>query len=48
DDDESSDDDDEDKEDEEEEEDLAPADPSAVPVVDLVPLDGDTEAFEID
>ncbi|GKE93469.1 hypothetical protein Tco_1574564 [Tanacetum coccineum] len=35
-------------ENEEEEEHLALADPSAVPVVDLVPTVGDTEAFEID
>ncbi|GJT22993.1 hypothetical protein Tco_0892930 [Tanacetum coccineum] len=43
--------DDEDEEptkDEEEEEHLAPADPSAVPVVDPVPSAGDTEAFETD
>ncbi|GKE39950.1 hypothetical protein Tco_1463355, partial [Tanacetum coccineum] len=48
------DDDDDDTEDEEptkdddEEEHLAPADPSAVPVVDPVPSAGDTEAFETD
>ncbi|GJY68722.1 hypothetical protein Tco_0471704, partial [Tanacetum coccineum] len=36
------------KDEEEEEEHLAPADPSAVPVVDPVPSAGDTEAFEID
>ncbi|GJR77516.1 hypothetical protein Tco_0089881 [Tanacetum coccineum] len=35
-------------EDEEEEEHLALADPSAVPVVDLVPSAGDTEVFETD
>ncbi|GKE47650.1 hypothetical protein Tco_1478908 [Tanacetum coccineum] len=35
-------------EDEEEEEHLAPADSSAVPVVDPVPSAGDTEAFETD
>ncbi|GKF45579.1 hypothetical protein Tco_0135381, partial [Tanacetum coccineum] len=43
--------DDEDKEpteDEEDEEHLAPADPSAVPVVDHVPSAGDIEAFETD
>ncbi|GJV69937.1 hypothetical protein Tco_1485446 [Tanacetum coccineum] len=47
--------DDEDKEpfkdegdDEEEEEHLAPADSCAIPIVDLVPLAGDTEAFETD
>ncbi|GJZ84847.1 hypothetical protein Tco_0650186, partial [Tanacetum coccineum] len=43
--------DDEDKEptkDEEEEEHIAPADPSAIPVVDPVPSVGDTEAFETD
>ncbi|GJQ90204.1 hypothetical protein Tco_0001343 [Tanacetum coccineum] len=34
--------------DEEEEEHLAPADSSVVPVVDLVPSSGDTEAFETD
>ncbi|GKG51578.1 hypothetical protein Tco_0541962, partial [Tanacetum coccineum] len=35
-------------EDEEEEEHLAPADSSAIPMVDPVPLAGDTEAFETD
>ncbi|GKA43245.1 hypothetical protein Tco_0735969 [Tanacetum coccineum] len=35
-------------ENEEEEEHLAPTDPSAVPVVDPVPLAGDTETFETD
>ncbi|GJU08667.1 hypothetical protein Tco_1125097 [Tanacetum coccineum] len=40
------DDDDDDDTDEEEEEHLAPADSSMVPVVDLVPSAGDTEAFE--
>ncbi|GKG33720.1 hypothetical protein Tco_0433879, partial [Tanacetum coccineum] len=35
-------------EDEEEEEHLASANSSAVPVVDLVPSTGDTEAFESD
>ncbi|GJQ99091.1 putative reverse transcriptase domain-containing protein [Tanacetum coccineum] len=34
--------------DEEEEEHLAPADSSAIPIVDHVPLAGDTEAFETD
>ncbi|GJV63395.1 hypothetical protein Tco_1474223 [Tanacetum coccineum] len=38
----------EDEEDDEEEEHLAPADSSAIPVVDLVPSAGDTEAFETD
>ncbi|GKD37422.1 hypothetical protein Tco_1257629, partial [Tanacetum coccineum] len=37
-----------DKDDEEEEEHLAPADSSAVPVVDHVPSAGDTEAFKTD
>ncbi|GJX98113.1 hypothetical protein Tco_0355132, partial [Tanacetum coccineum] len=36
------------EDDHEEEEHLAPADSSVVPVVDLVPSAGDTEAFEID
>ncbi|GJY36918.1 hypothetical protein Tco_0422296 [Tanacetum coccineum] len=35
-------------EDEDEEEDLAPADSSAIPIVDHVPSAGDTEAFETD
>ncbi|GJW16317.1 RNA-directed DNA polymerase, eukaryota, reverse transcriptase zinc-binding domain protein, partial [Tanacetum coccineum] len=48
DDDDTDDEDEEPTEDEEEEEHLAPADPSAVPVVDPVPSAGDTEAFEID
>ncbi|GKE16282.1 hypothetical protein Tco_1423859, partial [Tanacetum coccineum] len=55
DDDDSSDDDDdndddveEDEEDEEVEEHLAPSDSFVVPTIDLVPLDGDTEAFETD
>ncbi|GJX70532.1 hypothetical protein Tco_0307703 [Tanacetum coccineum] len=39
---------DEDDDEEEEEEHLAPADSSVVPVVDPVPLVGDTEAFETD
>ncbi|GJX31444.1 hypothetical protein Tco_0241299 [Tanacetum coccineum] len=49
-DDEPSDDDDDDKEpsEDEEEEHLAPADSSAIPVVDPVPSAGDTEAFETD
>ncbi|GJV98012.1 hypothetical protein Tco_1549589 [Tanacetum coccineum] len=38
----------EDEDDDKEEEHLAPADSSVVPVVDLVPSDGDTEAFETD
>ncbi|GKE29544.1 hypothetical protein Tco_1444928, partial [Tanacetum coccineum] len=38
----------EDKDDDEEEEHLAPTDSSAIPVVDPVPLAGDTEAFETD
>ncbi|GJU27048.1 putative reverse transcriptase domain-containing protein, partial [Tanacetum coccineum] len=38
----------EDEDDDEEEEHLAPADSSAIPVVDLVPSVGDTEAFETD
>ncbi|GKD61339.1 hypothetical protein Tco_1298848 [Tanacetum coccineum] len=38
----------EDEDDDEEEEHLAPADSSAVPVVDHVPSAGDTEAFETD
>ncbi|GKF43230.1 hypothetical protein Tco_0129782, partial [Tanacetum coccineum] len=36
------------EDDEEEEEHLAPADSSTIPVVDLVPSAGDTEAFETD
>ncbi|GJV44101.1 hypothetical protein Tco_1428637 [Tanacetum coccineum] len=48
DDDDDTDDEDEEPTKEEEEEHLALADPSAVPVVDLAPLDGDTEAFETD
>ncbi|GKF41186.1 hypothetical protein Tco_0124528, partial [Tanacetum coccineum] len=38
----------EDEDDDKEEEHLTPADSSVVPVVDLVPSDGDTEAFETD
>ncbi|GKE22007.1 hypothetical protein Tco_1433519 [Tanacetum coccineum] len=38
----------EDEDDDEEEEHLAPADSSAIPIVDLVPLARDTEAFETD
>ncbi|GKG47088.1 hypothetical protein Tco_0504285, partial [Tanacetum coccineum] len=38
----------EDEDDDEEEEHLALADSSAIPVVDLVPSTGDTEAFETD
>ncbi|GKF67725.1 hypothetical protein Tco_0197404, partial [Tanacetum coccineum] len=37
-----------DEDDDEEEEHLAPANSSAIPVVDLVPSAGDTEAFETD
>ncbi|GJZ51754.1 hypothetical protein Tco_0606269 [Tanacetum coccineum] len=48
DDDDTDDEDEEPTEDEEEEEHIAPTDPSAVPVVDLVPLARDTEAFETD
>ncbi|GKA28013.1 hypothetical protein Tco_0714181 [Tanacetum coccineum] len=48
DDDDTDDEDEEPTEDEEEEEHIAPADSSAVPVVDHVPLAGDTEAFETD
>ncbi|GJS55775.1 hypothetical protein Tco_0629137 [Tanacetum coccineum] len=48
DDDDADDDDEEPFEDEEEEEHLAPADSSAIPVVDPVPSAGDTEAFETD
>ncbi|GJT74075.1 putative reverse transcriptase domain-containing protein [Tanacetum coccineum] len=48
DDDDTDDEDEEPTEDEEEEEHLAPADSSVVPVVDHVPLAGDTEAFETD
>ncbi|GKE30187.1 hypothetical protein Tco_1445571 [Tanacetum coccineum] len=47
-DDDDDDDDTDDADDEEEEEHLAPADSSAVPVVDPVPSAGDTEAFETD
>ncbi|GJS94817.1 hypothetical protein Tco_0801785 [Tanacetum coccineum] len=47
-DDDTDDDDEEPFEDEEEEEHLAPADSSAIPVVDPVPSAGDTEAFETD
>ncbi|GKF70931.1 hypothetical protein Tco_0203988, partial [Tanacetum coccineum] len=36
------------EDDKEEEEHPAPADSSAIPIVDLVPSAGDTEAFEID
>ncbi|GKG62626.1 hypothetical protein Tco_0634399, partial [Tanacetum coccineum] len=36
------------KDEEEEEEHIAPTDPSVVPVVDLVPSAGDTEAFKTD
>ncbi|GKA08689.1 reverse transcriptase domain-containing protein [Tanacetum coccineum] len=38
----------EDEDDDEEEEHLAPVDSSAIPIVDPVPLAGDTEAFETD
>ncbi|GKB89059.1 hypothetical protein Tco_0961331 [Tanacetum coccineum] len=38
----------EDEDDDEEEEHLAPANSSAIPIVDLVPLARDTEAFETD
>ncbi|GJW83798.1 putative reverse transcriptase domain-containing protein [Tanacetum coccineum] len=38
----------EDEDDNEEEEHLAPADSSAIPIVDPIPLVGDTEAFETD
>ncbi|GJZ59942.1 putative reverse transcriptase domain-containing protein [Tanacetum coccineum] len=48
DDDDDTDDEDEEPTEDEEEEHLAPADPSAVPVVDPVPSAGDTEAFETD
>ncbi|GJU48369.1 putative reverse transcriptase domain-containing protein [Tanacetum coccineum] len=48
DDDDTDDEDEEPTEDEDEEEHLAPADPSAIPVVDPVPSAGDTEAFETD
>ncbi|GJY39113.1 hypothetical protein Tco_0425477 [Tanacetum coccineum] len=48
DDDDDGDDNDNDEEDEEEEEHLAPADSTTLPVVDLVPLAEDTEAFETD
>ncbi|GJU17280.1 hypothetical protein Tco_1145246 [Tanacetum coccineum] len=48
DDDETDDEDEDPTEDEEEEEHIAPADPSAVPVVDPVPSAGDTKAFETD
>ncbi|GJS36322.1 hypothetical protein Tco_0534704 [Tanacetum coccineum] len=48
DDDDDTDDEDEEPFEDEEEEHLAPADPSAVPVVDHVPSAGDTEAFETD
>ncbi|GJW08550.1 hypothetical protein Tco_1570973 [Tanacetum coccineum] len=48
DDDDDTDDEDEEPTKDEEEEHLAPADPSAVPIVDPVPSTGDTEAFETD
>ncbi|GKF62897.1 hypothetical protein Tco_0182951 [Tanacetum coccineum] len=48
DDDDTDDEDEEPTEDEEDEEHIAPADSSTVPVVDPVPLAGDTEAFETD
>ncbi|GKF29640.1 hypothetical protein Tco_0095982, partial [Tanacetum coccineum] len=38
----------EDEDGDEEEEHLAPADSSAIPIIDLVPSAGDTEAFETD
>ncbi|GKG59447.1 hypothetical protein Tco_0605098, partial [Tanacetum coccineum] len=47
-DDDDADDDEEPFEDEEEDEHLAPADSSAIPMVDPVPSAGDTEAFETD